>query len=69
MENRLFRRTILTLLALLSATFAPSTARTGNDAASVASAVNDTPSTPFHGNWIDSATARERNEQIGGHKA
>lgn len=57
MENRLFRRTVLTLLALLSATFAPSTARTGNDAASVASSVNDTPSTPFHGTWIDSATS------------
>ena len=57
MENRLFRRTVLTLLALLSATFAPSTARTGNDAANVASAVNDTPSTPFHGTWIDSATS------------
>ena len=54
MENRLFRRTVFTLLALLSATFAPSTARTGNDAASVASSVNDT---PFHGTWIDSATS------------
>lgn len=54
MENRLFRRTVLTLLALLSTTFAPTTARTGNDAANVASAVNDT---PFHGTWIDSATS------------